>query len=440
MGVVWKDEERFALWRAVSVFGRRWADIAGSTLAVPGRSHRALKQEWDRYAPLISGGLDPELSLPLVLGVGPRCRVLALHVPLMELGARSLGSGRPWEYVVNRTHLELAHVREPTPRQARLVACWKLGCTPSGGGRLLCNLKRAESMLLRYFAGHPEARDDVPIDYQPISVALRDSLGMVVYPGEVGATLTSNCAALNWLGGEVMAGGRFASAREVAGWMGISAKNGACEVAMGHYQDASLCQLLAESVHGRVADFGVRVGQVYCRAPIRFIGSMYSGALDELGAACARAFTGSVRSFVAESDESKSAVLREAYGPRRCFSSAEAIDGSHPADILVSSPPCLVFSRANRVSTAADQVEEATRQVAELERVVVLLAPKVVLLEQTAGLGSHCHAAYAIFTALWERLPYRVFHSRVDAHSDCGGFHYRERLIWVAVREDVCGL
>ena len=57
------------------------------------------------------------------------------------------------------------------------------------------------------------------------------------------------------------------------------------------------------------------------------------------------------------------------------------------------------------------------------------------VLEQTDGLRTHSPDAYGLFLEMWAGLPYRAFHSPVDAH-ECGGTHYRSRLIWVAVRMD----
>ena len=72
----------------------------------------------------------------------------------------------------------------------------------------------------------------------PISSKFRDQLGMVVYPGQAGATVTRGCAGLNWLGGERMMGeGRFATSREIAGFMGISSRLGPYCVALRHYSD-----------------------------------------------------------------------------------------------------------------------------------------------------------------------------------------------------------
>ena len=139
---------------------------------------------------------------------------------------------------------------------------------------------------------------------------------------------------------------------------------------------------------------------------------------------------------MAENDSRKTRVLWEAYAPHRCYESVEVVDGSYPADCLVASPPCLVFSKANRVSTLSDKETTAVAQVAQLRRVIMMLAPRLVLIEQTDGMRTHCPSAHATFQGLWSGLPYRVYHSTVDARDICGGSHHRARLIWVAILED----
>ena len=122
-------------------------------------------------------------------------------------------------------------------------------------GLLICNLKRASAKLRRYLArqNYTHAPLDVLMT-MPIPVKLRDQLGMVVYPGQAGATVTRGCAGLNWLGGERMGEGRFATSREIAGFMGISSRLGPYRVALRHYSDYQVCSLLAEAVHSKVSD------------------------------------------------------------------------------------------------------------------------------------------------------------------------------------------
>ena len=257
---------------------------------------------------------------------------------------------------------------------------------------------------------------------------------MVVYPGEAGATVTRGCAGLNWLGGEEMGEGRFATSREVAGFMGMDARSGPYLLASRYFTDYQLCGLLAEGVHSAVADHAAAIVSHFLGFAPRTVGSLYSGTFDELGTGCQRAFPGLRRSFVAEWDPRKLRVLWESFGPDRCYTDVGDVDGHYPADLLVASPPCLVFSKANRTSSADEQEATATEQVENLRRVIRLVSPAAVIIEQTEGLSTHCGVAYEVYRAMWAGLGYRVFHSSVDARS-CGASHHRARLIWVAFRE-----
>jgi hypothetical protein len=317
-----------------------------------------------------------------------------------------------------------------------MIKNWSLD-RARGNGVLLCNLKRAEAKLRRYYRKqkYTHATMKELIDHVPIPAALRDQLGMVVYPGAAGATVTSSCASFNWVGGQDAGAGRFVTSVEIAGFMGIDSSYGPCEVARRYYNESALCGLLAEAVHSRVADYAVSVGLKLAVGSFTRIGSLYSGAFDVLGTACLRAAPGSHRSFVAELDETKLKVLWESFGPRRCYGDVKDVDGAFLADILVASPPCLLFSRANRYSTDEDKRREATAHTRHIRRVITLTSPKVVVIEQTDGLKTHCREAYDIYTRMWDGLPYRVYLSTLDAHEHCHGSHHRRRLLWVAVLE-----
>jgi len=274
---------------------------------------------------------------------------------------------------------------------------------------------------------------DELMEHVPIPSKLRDELGMVVFPGDPGATVTRSCAGLNWLGGEDAGEGRFVTSREVAGFMGVDAHGGPYCVAKRYYTDYQVCGLLAEGVHSKVADYAANVASFYLRTPPATVGSLYSGTLDELGSGLQRVFPGCRRSFVSELDPVKLRVLWESFGPDRCYTDVADVDGHYPAEALVASPPCLVFSKANRTSTPESQESAARGHVTDLRRAIRLLRPHVVVIEQTEGLRTHCRLAYEVYLGLWEGLGYRVYHDVVDAHDTCGGSHHRSRLIWVAL-------
>ena len=95
--------ERDALRRAVSVHGRAWDCIVASG-ACPGRNARTLRWAWDALCrqglvPAAGEAVEPVVH-PLVLG--PSAPVSELPVELYQRTARSIHSGRPWDYIVQR--------------------------------------------------------------------------------------------------------------------------------------------------------------------------------------------------------------------------------------------------------------------------------------------------------------------------------------------------
>ena len=245
----WSESEFGVLWLAVSRYGRRWQAIVDSGM-LPTRGARAVEQAWSAFCARGISAMpavpNPGAGLPagLVAGV-----VSPLPLELLPQRDRCVQSGRPWDYVVHRTSSPRI-TREPTDRQKILIRNWNLG-NARGRGLLLCNLRRAEEKLRRYFTRCLPTHASVGelILAVPIPVQLRDQLGMVLYPGEAGATVTRSCAGSNWVGGESAGAMRFITSVEVAGFMGISSgRGGPCAVAQSYYTEYQLCGLLAESV------------------------------------------------------------------------------------------------------------------------------------------------------------------------------------------------
>ena len=110
---------------------------------------------------------------------------------------------------------------------------------------------------------------------------------MVVYSGQAGATVTRGCAGLNWLGGELMGKGRFAISREIAGFIGISSRLRPYCVA---FSDTTVT-IKSEAVHSKVSDFAATVVSHFLSGPVSTVGSLYSGAFDELGTGCQGVFS-----------------------------------------------------------------------------------------------------------------------------------------------------
>ena len=120
-----------------------------------------------------------------------------------------------------------------------------------------------------------------------VSVELRDSLGMVRYPGEGCPTLTTSNAAYWWVGGSSSVSGRFVSLSEIASYMGLDVRTGSFPAALvvlreRGLSDSLLYDWVAESMHGRVADFVVGVGRGMFVGSCSSIESLYSGAFDLL--------------------------------------------------------------------------------------------------------------------------------------------------------------
>ena len=175
--------ERDALRRAVSVHGRAWDCVAASG-ACPGRNARTLRWAWDALCRqgLVSAAGDAVEPVVHPLVLGPSAPVSELPAELYQRTARSIHSGRPWDYIVQRGG-ERGAPREPTALQWGMVNNWSLH-NARGHGLLICNLKRAAAKLRRHLVR--TRCTHAPLDVLmalPIGTKLRDQLGMVVYPG-----------------------------------------------------------------------------------------------------------------------------------------------------------------------------------------------------------------------------------------------------------------
>ena len=122
----WTAAERDALRRAVSVHGHAWDAIAASG-ACPGRDSRSLQWAWCAQS---GGGLVAESGTAIVpslhpLVCGPVAPVESLPEKLFIQTARSIHSGRPWDYIATRGG-EREAPREPTILQWACVHNWSL--------------------------------------------------------------------------------------------------------------------------------------------------------------------------------------------------------------------------------------------------------------------------------------------------------------------------
>ena len=219
--------------------------------------------------------------------------------------------------------------------------------------------------------------------------------------------------------------------------MGLDRRAGSFPAAVRVLRECGLSDIplygwVAESVHGRVANFVAGVARGMFVGACASVGSLYSGAFDELSAACVRSFGPLVYAFAAESCEKKARVLSLGRGPRILYGSVCAAACAAHVDVLVASPPCLRFSTANR--GGGNAVEEAACQVAAMMSVLLSSRPCVFVVEQTLGMRSHHVDAYAVYRSFFDSIPYVVCHGVVDARSDFGSSHVRSRLMWVCVQ------
>ena len=231
---------------------------------------------------------------------------------------------------------------------------------------------------------------------------VRDALGLVQYPGDPGLTLTSDHSCYLWLGGSAAGAGRFIVPSELAAFMGMDTRGGVYRAAARIFRERALSRHLCEAVHRSMALGAARVGAALLACTsLQTVGSLYAGAFDTLGEACQSIF-GARLSFVAELCCEKREVLGKARSPCHSYSRVEDVDGRYPADALVASPPCLLYSKANRFSTHDSKMEEAVRVTGELTRLITLLRPRLFILEQTASLKTHCPEAYELYLRMWD--------------------------------------
>ena len=178
----------------------------------------------------------------------------------------------------------------------------------------------------------------------------RDSLGLVWYPGEVCCTLTSSSAHERWVGGPAAGRGRFVTPSESAAFQGLDTHSGSFCSAQYHLTEIQLHHAIGASLHSRMADYLATAARSLLRRDVDALslGSLYSGAFDELGAAVKRVFGPVSTHFTAEKDASFNSVLRESHNPRYLLDDAVHAPSMTHVDILVASPPCVEVSRARR--------------------------------------------------------------------------------------------
>ena len=329
------------------------------------------------------------------------------------------------------------------------MSLWHLTETRLGEDLLLCDLHRAESIIREHLrrSGVPVSDLNDAVLSREVLVSERDKLGMVWYPGEVCCTLTSSSAHERWIGGPAAGSGRFVTPSESAAFQGLDTHGGAFCSAQYHLTEIQLHHAIGASLHSRMADFAVTAVKLLLHpdADVFTVGSLYSGAFDELGAAVKRVFGPVSTVFTAERQPKFCDVLREAYCPRYLLSEAGDAFGMPSVDILVASPPCVEVSRARRPSNRLgdpginlnDLAEGAVHEQARvLTSVIMALLPRAVIVEQSDGLYTHHRGLFTFLLGELTSLPYYVHHRTLDAHVDFRASHHRSRLLFVLIRSD----
>ena len=432
----WSDAENDRLRRAVSVHGAHWLRIVELVNGGVGRRSRdAIKKQWNILRDVVPSPPSPAPAAPGLLQLGLRHG----HRKQWPAGVRKAHcregrdrtGGRPWDYFVTRSCVPSNH--QPTERQLDLLKNWNLEPPPKG--LIMCNLKVAESTVLRYLQNTtldtpPAVRD------APLSQAVCDQLHLAYHPGETCHALTSSNANLLWVScGEGRRG--FATREEVASFMGHSPR--ICCPALNRLVESDRIAKgwLAESVHGRMAVECARVATMHLPVgALRTAGSIYSGACDALVTGFATYGTPLERLFVADTDATKLRVLTATFSPQTCFPSAEqASIECPPVDVLTASPSCHEVSRANLAGEPEDVESSVLTYTVEIVRTVQRAAPLAVVIEQADGLRSHHPELLWRSRAMLDKLPYHWFFLEADGIA-MGSFHTRDRLLWVGVRVD----
>ena len=385
VGCGWGVAECAALRSAVHDCGRRWTAVAGR---LKGRTATAVRLQWGKMSREVCVAEAANLGSAALEQVVAPVDMVGLPLVAESRGGtlhRTVSGGRPWSYAVQLTRQ--CGGRKPTVRQLKLIYNWAL----HEGGLLLCNFKGAEAKVVRHLKTRGvDARGmRAALWTTTFTAAERDALGLVVHTGGAGVTLTSSGSAYNWIGGEHIQSGRFVLPHETAQFMGISTRGGCFSAAMRLVKsEVRVHALLAESLQSRMADRMVAIGREVCLVPCASVGSLYSGAFDELAEACVRSYGTLRREFVSETDELKRHILIEGAVPVRAFKDVMLMCGL--VDILVVTPPCLMFSTANRVRNRAGGRDRDARgeacSAAEEHMIAVGAAvrntqPKLVLVE-----------------------------------------------------------
>ena len=365
--------------------------------------------------------------------------------------------------------------RQPgaSTRMATFVRTWRLDEAASGETWLLCDMYRAEKIACKVVkverakqglaCGRAAVKAAVLLRW--FSVAERDGLGMVFYPGSgpLPAIAGSKPRRLYAGGSHARAGG-WIWAKEMARLIGDGCSGGNPQEAQWRCQHAALgeeqmCVVVGDGLHVptaravmAVAAQGIRKQQKRRRSgtgrAIRYAG-IGGGARDGLFEAL-RVVAGEVEYCAATEVHrkrrevaAKIASISQTFGDGVTAAVSERYRGRKEEDMdcLTMTWPCVDVSmarhamkRGRRKETWRERRRRAMRSMARaavaLRRHVTAMRPKVIVIEQAAGLSTHFREALRWFNSRLRGLPYKWSAKVVDA-SQYGAWCGRKRVIWM---------
>ena len=313
-GPAWSCHEDHELCRLVRAYGCHWATIARSG-SLPLRSAHSMRARWSvlRPSPPVVE-LCPVKQQPVLSGLSVPGGVRSLPPNQGRALSRCSSAGRPWDFIVRHSRgLDGVGSAILTDRRKSLIDLWHLAESRPGADLLLCDLHRAESIVREHLRRRGVSSTDLndAVLSTRLCVRDRDSLGLVWYPGEVCCTLTSSSAHERWVGGPAAGRGRFVTPSESAAFQGLDTHSGSFCSAQYHLTEIQLHHAIGASLHSRMADYLATAARSLLRRDVDAfsLGSLYSGAFDELGAAVKRVFGPVSTHFTAEKDASFNSVL-----------------------------------------------------------------------------------------------------------------------------------
>ena len=342
--------------------------------------------------------------------------------------------------------------RTPTVLHAALIANWRLGEAAVGQDFIICDfrvaVKKRRKLLRKLHPGWQRAQVDERLRSERLTVAERDSLGLVVRPRgrkRLATILASAGGANAWLGGPAAGAGCYLTGTLKAMWMGMSIRSGSVVRARRLLGEEGLAELVGDSIYEPFATSLVEFGDEWAQQEqgVRTYGSLFSGGFDAFAQSIRRVHGAVDVGFAAEIRPERRQLLRWEYAPRAVFSTASAAAlMATPQGTVAWSAPCVDVSKA-RVVTREERPQAVLRakenmlEAAEdLVEYAVRCLPIVILGEQAGGLVSHYREVHEALTNRLLQLPYAWWLGVVDTAAIFKAPCNRVRVGIVGVRLD----